>query len=194
MKNESGFLFKNIFINKIMSTFESFKNGTLPVFYKIEGGGKIENLGEYIRNYLRVQKEEIRIYLGTDSQKIGKKYAYVTAIVFYKQGKGGHVVYHKEYVKGRFQMMERLLKEVQMTYEIAEYLEVELNGYYKRIDDGQKLVDIDIDFNPDPGKNGENKSNAVYKQGVGWMEGCGYRVRTKPFATAAMSIADKLCK
>ena len=53
-----------------------------------------------------------------------------------------------------------------------------------------KLVDIDLDFNP----NKKWGSNVVHDSAVGMLKGCGFRVRTKPRAWAASCAADLLCK
>lgn len=171
-----------------MEEFNAFASIPITKFKNVDGK-KVSNIGEYIINYLKKNEgEDIRIYVGTDSQP--SSCVYVTVIVLYKEGKGGHLLYYKEKLDTRKANTDRLFKELQMSYQIAEYLEVALDGMYQRIDPNKKLVDIDIDFNPEPGDDGRNVSNQVYKSGVGWMEGCGYRVRAKPFAIAASCVAD----
>lgn len=176
-----------------MITFDSFLKGEMPKF-KTMRGQRIDNVSEYIVNYLNENKnKEIRIYLGSDSQVTGAEVVYVTAIVLYQEGKGGHVLYHKEkWPREGLDFKNRLTKELHMSYEMAEYLETTLVGFYRRIEPEKKLIDIDIDFNPDIGPKGNNKSNTLFNLGVGWMEGSGYRVRTKPLAIAASYAADRL--
>lgn len=60
-----------------------------------------------------------------------------------------------------------------------------------------KLVDLHLDFNPVEGKVdgkgfAKNRSNLSYKTYVPWLRGMGYRVWSKPMATAATSAADLL--
>lgn len=176
-----------------MITFDSFIKNELPTFHTMSGKF-VEDVSKYIIEYLKQnQNKEIRIYLGSDSQVVGDIVVYVTAIVLYQEGKGGHILYHKEkWPRHGLDFKNRLTKELHMSYEMAEYLEVKLAGFYNRIDPSQKLVDIDIDFNPSPGVKGNNKSNILFQMGVGWMEGSGYRVRTKPLAVAASYAADRM--
>lgn len=60
-----------------------------------------------------------------------------------------------------------------------------------------KLVDLHLDFNPVEGKLdhrgfAKNKSNLSYKTYVPWLRSIGFRVWSKPNATAATSAADLL--
>ena len=57
-----------------------------------------------------------------------------------------------------------------------------------------RLVDIHVDFNPDEGPNGQNKSHIAYKSFVPWLRGLGFRVWGKPLAHASTSAADLLLK
>lgn len=57
-----------------------------------------------------------------------------------------------------------------------------------------KLIDIHVDFNPDEGVNGQNKSHIAYKSFVPWLRGLGFRVWGKPLAHASTSAADLLLK
>jgi predicted RNase H-related nuclease YkuK (DUF458 family) len=135
--------------------------------------------------------------------------------VFAKIGSSGNKDSDKEKLKKAKEgiMYNRLWGEVQRVVEIGLYLEGELGGYLKRYtaeelikmprEDGKpgnlgshqdKLVDLDIDINPDPGEEGQNKSNMVYDAAVGWLTGLGFRVRAKNRAWAATCAADMNCK
>jgi len=56
-----------------------------------------------------------------------------------------------------------------------------------------KLVDIHLDFNPEPG-DGKNRSNPSYLSFAPGLRGMGYRVFAKPLAHASTSAADLLLK
>ncbi len=174
-------------------------------FLKI-GGTQIPDLGEYLRNYVLENSKDnsLKIYVGCDSAVGSINVNFITAIVLYKEGKGGHIVYCKDYESinsfydinnptGYSLLQGRLLKEVQYSLTVAEYIEVELNGFFKRLSPTDKICDIDLDLNPDFG-NGHNKSNLVFEHGRGWVVGNGYRVRVKPVAYAATCAADMLLK
>jgi hypothetical protein len=117
-------------------------------------------------------------------------------------------------------IFQRIWGEVMRLEEIAEYFEVELEGVYPRKTPEElvklgygahqsKLVDIDIDINPNPGwssyqieliKMGKepgipkNRSFIVYDAAKSYLEGKGYRVRFKPHSWAATCAADMICK
>ena len=56
------------------------------------------------------------------------------------------------------------------------------------------LVDIHLDYNPEEGDFGKNKSNLSYKTYVPWLRGLGYRVFCKPMGYASTSAADLLLR
>jgi predicted RNase H-related nuclease YkuK (DUF458 family) len=117
-------------------------------------------------------------------------------------------------------IFQRIWGEVMRLEEIAEYFEKELDGVYPRKTTEEllkagygahqnKLVDIDIDINPNPGwspyqieliKMGKepgiptNRSFIVYDAAKSYLEGKGYRVRFKPNSWAASCAADMICK
>jgi len=114
----------------------------------------------------------------------------------------------------------RIWHEVERLEALGEYFENELEGVYARKTPEElvkmgykanqtKLVDLDIDINPDAGWNPwqleliregkspgipKNRSNIVYKAAKAHLEGLGYRVRFKPHSWAAKCAADMICK
>jgi len=114
----------------------------------------------------------------------------------------------------------RIWEEVMRLERLGEYFEKELEGKYKRMSTEElvkkgykanqnKLVDIDMDINPEAGwtswqqeliRMGEapgipkNRSHIVFKAAKAHLEGLGYRVRFKPNSWAATCAADIICK
>ena len=175
--------------------------------FKKMGGEPIADLGHYIRDYLALH-DDVRVYVGVDSEQCRKHTQYGIVVIMYHKGKGGHFVF-KRYTphdeKGKRMKVKdlwsKLWKEVELAKELAEYLEIELEGHYKRLTIDElkalgykphqdKLVDVDLDLNPEPGKANRNKSNSVHDAGVNTMVGSGFRVRTKPHAWSASCAAD----
>jgi len=85
--------------------------------------------------------------------------------------------------------------------EYSHILQHDVDGFVKNLtlSDFEKtnpyrLVDIHIDFNPFEGESKKNKSNAAYNAYVPWLKGMGYRVWSKPEASAATSAADLLLR
>lgn len=166
-------------------------------FRQFNGGGSVDNLGDYLREYVKTHPG-VRIYVGCDSTVGRKCINYVIAVVLYMEGKGGHIIYARENEligkENKYNLLQgRLIKEVGHSLAVAEIIEVELQDHLKPIEADGKICDIDLDLNPDFG-DGHNKSNIVFEEGRGWVLGSGYRVRVKPFAYAATCAADKLLR
>lgn len=140
---------------------------------------KVEvNLIEYASEFLKNNPGH-KVYVGTDSQNIGRKTIYATVIVFHNSGIGGHVLFYKReepIIRDRF---SRLWKEVELSVEAAEQ--------FKGI--GIPPIEcIDLDLNPDP----KYKSNQVLRSALGYVESLGYKARIKPESVMATCVADKL--
>jgi len=175
--------------------------------FKKMGGEPVADLGQYVRDYLS-KHSDVKIYVGVDSEQCRKHTQYGLVVIMYHDRKGGHFVFKRDNAhddNGRRtkikDLWSKLWKEVEMAKELADYLEAELNGSYRRLTPDElvqlgykphqdKLVDIDLDLNPYPGQFGQNKSNSVHAAGVTYMVGSGYRVRTKPDSWAASCAAD----
>lgn len=139
---------------------------------------QVVDLQPYALDFLR-ENPDHRIYVGTDSQNMGRSTVYATVIVFHNSGVGGHVLYSKQVVPKIVDRFNRLWKEVEFSIEAAE----QLKGL------GLPPVDsIDLDLNPDP----KYKSNMVLKAALGYVESMGYTARVKPNATMASCVADSI--
>ena len=134
--------------------------------------------------YLKKQFEEhddIKLYVGTDSQSKGATTLYAAVIVLHYGNKGAHVLYTKELVPKVKDSFSRLWKEVEISVEISEFL---------RENEIHAPEFIDIDLNPDP----LYRSNSVLRSALGYVEAMGYKARFKPDSFAASHCADKICK
>lgn len=147
-------------------------------FKKLSGDQNVD-IVSYVRKKLS-QRDDIRIYIGTDSQTIGDKTIYVTVVVLHYGNTGGHVLYNKFSVPRIKDTWTRLWNEVVYSLDVAEEM-------YKA---GLPKADyIDLDYNPDP----IYRSNSVLRSALGYVESMGYKVRTKPNAPAASCVADAIC-
>jgi predicted RNase H-related nuclease YkuK (DUF458 family) len=166
----------------------------------------IDDLGVYARDYVTAHPE-VKIYVGTDSEAYKKLIAYATVVLFYHPGKGAHFIYRSDLIPrpepkrglkigdvlsfdAIRDVSPKLWGEVDRTQEVADYLEVALEGVYPRQVVGEKLVDVDLDFNPSK----KWLSNMVYDAGMGYFQSMGYRVRSKPYAYAASTAADLMVR
>lgn len=160
-------------------------NSEMKNKFKKFGGEVIEDLGEYIRNYLK-RFPGTSLYIGADSVERGRQILYTTVVAFYDEFRrdGVHYVFSKELSPNERMWVERtgnptvdkaavkaakeanvynkIYGEVERVLALGQYLEVELEGVVKRknmeelIEMGlsphqNRLVDIDVDINPDPG-------------------------------------------
>ena len=149
--------------------------------WKDLGNGKEVNVVEYIKNYLDV-KPETKLYIGTDSQRKGKRVVYATVVVLYNEGKGGKVLYSKSTAPPIKDNFTRLFKEIETSIETATFLND--SGIEK------KFITIDMDYNDDK----KYYSNRLLTSALGWATAMGYECRKKPDAFAGSHAADKLVK
>ena len=138
------------------------------------------DLVSYIKECLE-KKPNVEILIGCDSQNFSDKTIYAIVVALYDTGKGAHVLYNRWKTQREPTRNVRLLNEVWYAVEVAEYLK---NAGIPKV----KWIDIDI--NPDP----KYKSNEVFRQAVGLVEGMGYEVRYKTLGPIATYAADHLVK
>lgn len=150
------------------------------VTFKKFTGEKLENISDYIKEYIR-NNNGVEVIIGTDSQNKGRCTTYSTVIVLYTPGHGGHCIFRRWKTPKERVRQTRLLKEVEESINLANEL----------VESGcPKPKYIDIDVNPNP----KFKSNEVYQAAKGWVEGSGYEVRFKTIAPLVTSVADWLVK
>lgn len=151
------------------------------MIWKDLGNHQEVELVSYIKNYL-VEKPMTKLYIGTDSQRRGKRVAYASVIVLYNDRKGGKVLYTKEIVPAIKDNFTRLFREIELSLEIGT----------KLVDGGieQRLMNIDLDYNEDK----KYFSNKLLTSALGWATSLGFTCRTKPNSFAASYCSDKLVK
>lgn len=137
-------------------------------------------LVSYISEYLSAN-EGVQILIGCDSQVFKRKTIYAIVIGLYTPGKGAHLLFTRWSADNEVYAGNRLINEVWASIEVAEYL---------KDNDLPKATYIDVDLNPDP----KYKSNEVFRQAVGMVEGMGYRCRHKGSDAAITYAADSLVK
>ena len=138
------------------------------------------DLVEYIETYLN-SFPETEIMIGCDSQNYAESTIYAIVVALYKKGKGAHLLYKKWKSPKEFVRSKRLLTEVWNAIETAELM---------KENNLPKPAWIDIDLNPDQ----RFKSNEVFRQAVGMVEGMGYKVRYKTMDPMITYAADYLIK
>lgn len=148
-------------------------------YKKLYGKEEFE-LIPYVKDYI-ANNENVELLIGCDSQNFSDKTVYAIVVALYRNGKGAHVLYRRWKTNREPTRSIRLLNEVWYAIETAEALKEA--GV-------PKPKWIDIDLNPDP----KYKSNEVFRQAVGLVEGMGYQVRYKTLGPIATYAADHLVK
>ncbi len=119
------------------------------------GGESIDNLGEYVRNYLD-RYPATTVFVGSDAAERGKHTLYATVVAFYDEFRkdGVHYIFRKEMVESQKMWVEKtgdkvkdkaavksgkeanifgkIWGEVERVLEIGQYLEKELEGFIPR--------------------------------------------------------------
>lgn len=140
---------------------------------------------------------KLKVSVGTDSQRGGgpNSYKFATVIVITTTedlgggvivGRGGMIVattyYNTFKQKAKELVNERMVfevgKSVEVAYQIAELLDLY-----------EIPMEIHADINPSP----THESNKALQQAIGYILGMGYSFKVKPDASAASTVADKLC-
>lgn len=127
------------------------------------------------------KRENLKIYIGTDSQNSANKSNYATAIVFRYGQNGCHYVYKKLQVPRIRDHFSRLFKEAELTIETAELITNEIPI---------KIEALEFDYN----NTKKTKSTQVISAATGWAHGLGYKTKVKPDEMIASKAADHLCR
>jgi predicted RNase H-related nuclease YkuK (DUF458 family) len=168
---------------------------------KWERAGKKINvpLLEYLESLIKEElelKHELRVSVGTDSQKNSRGYKFATVILITVRedigggvtvGRGGKIisatyninVFGKDKEGVNERMLTEVGKSIEVAYEIAPLLELY----------GIKM-EIHADINPDP----KWESSKSLSQAIGYILGMGYEFKVKPSAWAASYCGDKYAK
>jgi predicted RNase H-related nuclease YkuK (DUF458 family) len=142
------------------------------------------NLIEYVKQYLETYPST-ELLLTTDSQNHNNYISYATVLVLYRKNVGGHILYKKEkkarhiYGKESGKDFLKLYLESQMTEEVADYINNNLN---------KKVDRIELDYNIDE----KFYSNKVLIQTMGIFKSKGYNVCGKP--GLCIYAADRIAK
>lgn len=139
-------------------------------------------LAEYLSAYIeQVGKENVRLYIGCDSQNKSQWTNYATTVVVHIGNTGCHVLYQRERVRPRINdFWTRLWKEVERSVEVALYLQ----------EHGIHVNNIDLDLNDDPNM----KSNKLVSAAKGYVESLGIKANIKPDLLPAIHAADHMIK
>lgn len=126
---------------------------------------------------------DYRLIVGTDSQVGETDICFVTAVVVYRQGKGGRYYYHREKEQVRQTLPQRVYYETAKSLELADELTHMLAVNPNVAEHLQVEIHLDV------GEQG--KTQELIQEVVGMVTGCGYNARIKPDSFGASKVADK---
>jgi len=142
-------------------------------------------------------QKNIKLIVGTDSQRVGKNVFLTTAFTLYRQGKGGRIFYlrRKRDAKRYSVIATRLLKEAEYTINITQAF---ISLLQNQMDVGENVNDfvtnvrfeVHFDANPDV----MHASNQIVHAVSGWANGMGLEYHIKPEAWGASTVADKFAQ
>lgn len=138
------------------------------------------DLGCYVTEFMKAHPE-CRLYVGSDSQNVGKQTVYVTTVVMRFPGMGAHVIYRKERLERITDLWTKLWGETERSVEVACFLRDTCHLTVER---------IDLDFNSDP----EYSSNKLLSASSGYVQSLGFKSAAKPELLMAAWAANVLCQ
>lgn len=151
-------------------------------FRKLHDYSEIVNIIKYVKEFLKEHKDEdIKLYLGTDSQNKRKTTMYATVLSFRFPNKGVHAVYFKKSIDKEKVKFTRLYNELTLTIDTALWFRK----------NGVEIDFLEFDFNPDQEK---GNSNELISSAEGLSKGHYFTPLVKPECQISTRIADSLVK
>lgn len=151
---------------------------------KMNGFNIKRAIHDEVREVLMKEKlngHQLKVCIGTDSQRKGKKIEFATAIVFIRKGKGGFMYISNETIQRNMAVKERMLEEVARSIDTAFAL-----------CDLFIAFNVDMEVHADINTNPKFKSNDALKEAMGYIMGMGFVFKAKPHAFASSSCANKI--
>ncbi len=128
-------------------------------------------------------RSKYTLIVGTDSQ-LGRMVCFVTAIIIYRNGKGGRFYYRRFFNRRIPSLKQRIIMETTYSLDMANLLteKLDVNG----------IDNLNMEIHMDVGNNGKTKD--IIKEVVNLVNGCGYMAKIKPNSCGASKVADKYTK
>lgn len=128
-----------------------------------------------------VPDQKYRVVLGSDSQVHNhNEVDFVSAVIVQRVGSGGIYFWEREKVKRPYALRERIYEEATRSMTLAEEF---LQGFKNNV------LEYDLEIHVDVGRLGETRT--MINEVVGMIRGSGFKVKIKPEAYGAQSVADR---
>lgn len=141
----------------------------------------------------QVQKHkdsEFNLIFGTDSQNFSDT-KIVVVVALQNVGHGGIFFYEITRVRRITNIKQKLMKETQMSLELASIIINELDELFNT-EDFDYTEHLSLSIHVDAGKNGPTKQ--VIPEIVAYINSCGFDAVVKPDSFVAKTIADRYSK
>jgi len=124
---------------------------------------------------------KLKVCIGTDSQVKSNHTDFATVIVLLREHHGGFMYIAQEKSTQKMGIKERMLLEVQKSFETAY-----------SICDLLDIYDVDLEVHADINTNPSFKSNKALNEAMGYILSMGFIFKAKPEAFASSTCADKM--
>lgn len=148
--------------------------------FRLENGSIVDELLHSADVVRREIKNDLRIYIGCDSQNKRYGTTYVTVIAYRYGTRGTHFIYCREKVKKIKDRWQRLWGEVERAVSLA--VKLQQNGF--------KIHCVDLDFN----KKEIARSSDMVSAARGYVIGSGFNCSVKPEEQCASRAADHMVR
>ena len=140
---------------------------------------------EVISDIVRIMESDPEapylIVVGSDSHSSVGEVDFVSAIIIHRLGKGGRYFWRRIRESKIHTLRQKIYREATLSFELAKGLMEELEE--------RTPLDYDLEIHVDVGERGKTKD--LIDEVVGMIVGSGFSVKTKPYAYAASTVADK---
>jgi predicted RNase H-related nuclease YkuK (DUF458 family) len=149
-----------------------------PTFGQLDFEQVVGKIAAYMEE---VPDQKYRVVIGTDSQMHNRTEAdFVSAVIVHRVGRGGIYFWQREKVMRPYALRERIYEEATRSMSLAEEF---LQAFKDRV------LEYDLEIHVDVGRLGETRQ--MINEVVGMIRGSGFKVKIKPEAYGAQSVADR---
>lgn len=122
-----------------------------------------------------------QLVVGSDSHANVGEVDFVSAIIIHRLGKGGRYFWRRVRESKIHTLRQKIYREATLSFELATAVMEELKA--------RSPLDYNLEIHVDVGEKGKTKD--LIDEVVGMIVGSGFAVKTKPYAYAASTVADK---
>lgn len=168
--------------------------GKMKFFNSVQKNMSFGDVVASIKYFIKTNPDcKYKLAVGTDSQTKGRFTCFATGIYIHREGSGAWGCISKRIQNRRYMSLrEKIAKETQLTYELANMLNEELMSALYDYVARYENFDCRLEAHIDVGTKGETRR--LIREMVGYFEGMGIDTKIKPEAFVASSYANRYSK